>query len=65
MPARRLQDRIREPSARALYEMGPSGEEVVHHLQLAIHEHALQVNNKTTAATVGGRPEVFIERRKD
>jgi hypothetical protein len=64
MPYRRLQDRIRELCARSLYETGPQWEITVHQLQLAIQEHALRLNNMAAAATMGGRPEVFTERRE-
>lgn len=64
MPNRRLEDRIRELCARALYERGRPCESVVHQLQLAIHEHTLRLANMATAATVGGKPEIFIERRE-
>jgi len=55
MPARRLEDRIRELCARALYTQGREWSETVHQLQLAIQEHALRVANLTSAATIGGR----------
>lgn len=64
MPARRLEDRIRELCARALYTKEPEWSAVVHELQLAIQEHGLRVSNLTTAATLGGRPEIVQERRK-
>jgi hypothetical protein len=63
MPSRRLEDRIRELCARVLYERGTDWQKTVHQLQLAIQEHSLRLINKTAAATVGGRPEVIIERR--
>ena len=63
MSSRRLEDRIRELSARALDESSPEWDVVVHQLQLAIQEHFLRLANMTAAATVGGKPEVFIERR--
>jgi len=63
MPSRRLEDRIRELCGRALYERGAEWEMTVHQLQLAIQEHSLRLNNMTTAATVGGKPEIFLERR--
>ena len=63
MPTRRLEDRIRELCARVVYETGSDWEKIVHELQLAIHEHILRVANMSAAATVGGKPEVFIERR--
>jgi len=44
-------------------ETGPGWQKTVHKLQPAIQEHALRLTNMTTAATVGGRPVVFIERR--
>ena len=63
MTSRRLEDRIRELSARALDETSPQWDTTVHQLQLAIQEHLLRLANMTAAATVGGKPEVFIERR--
>ena len=63
MPTRRLEDRVRELCGRALFDTGPDSQKTVHELQLAIQEHALRLNNMTTAATVAGKPEVFIERR--
>jgi len=63
MPARRLEDRIRELCARALYEKGPEWVSTVHELQLAIQEHALRVANLASAATVVGQPQLVRERR--
>jgi hypothetical protein len=63
MPSRRLEDRIRELCARVLYEKGTGWQKTVHQLQSAIQEHSLRLTNKTAAATVGGKPEVIIERR--
>ena len=63
MPSRRLEDRIRELCARVLYEAGTDWQKTVHQLQLAIQEHSLRLRNKAAAATVGGKPDVMIERR--
>jgi hypothetical protein len=63
MPSRRLEDRIRELCARVLYEKGTDWQKTVRQLQSAIQEHSLRMTNKTAAATVGGKPEVIIERR--
>lgn len=63
MPARRLEDRIRELCARALYEKGPEWVSTVHELQLAIQQHALRVANLASAATVVGQPQLVRERR--
>lgn len=63
MPARRLEDRIRELCARALFEKGPDWVATVHELQSAIQEHGLRVANLTTAATVAGQPQLLRERR--
>ncbi len=63
MPSRRLEDRIRELCARALYDTGPEWAATVHELQLAIQEHALRIANLTTAATVAGQPHLVRERR--
>lgn len=64
MPARRLEDRIRELCSRALYEKEPAWSDTIHRLQLAIQEHALRVSNASTGAVVTGKPLV-IERRQD
>ena len=64
MPSRRLEDRIRELCARVLYETGPGWERTAHELQRAIQANILRLANMTTAVTVGGKPEVFIERRR-
>lgn len=50
MPARRLEDRIRELCARALYEKEPEWSATINQLQLAIEEHALRVANTSTGA---------------
>jgi hypothetical protein len=63
MPARRLEDRIRELCARALFEKGPDWVSTIHELQTAIQEHALRVGNLTTAATVARQPQLMRERR--
>ena len=63
MPARRLEDRIRELCARALYEKGPEWAATVHELQLAIQEHTLRVANLASAATLASRPDLIVERR--
>ena len=64
MPARRLEDRIRELCARALIEKGPSFSATIHELQNAIQEHVLKISNLTTMATVAGRPHLVRERRE-
>jgi hypothetical protein len=63
MPARRLEDRIRELCARALYVTGPEWHTVISELQSSIQEHALRVTNLTASATVAGKPELLRERR--
>ncbi len=63
MPARRLEDRIRELCARALIERGPDFVTTMHELQRAIQEHVLRITNLTTAATVAGKPHLLRERR--
>ncbi len=63
MPARRLEDRIRELCARALYERDPDWTATIHQLQLAIQEHALKASNASTGAVVMGKP-VITERRQ-
>jgi hypothetical protein len=63
MPTRRLEDRIRELCARALYEGGPQWSSTIRELQLAIQEHAMRVANLNAAATVAGKPQLVRERR--
>lgn len=63
MPARRLEDRIRELCARALYERDPQWSVTIRQLQLAIQEHALRVANANAGAVVTGKP-VIVERRE-
>jgi hypothetical protein len=63
MPARRLEDRVRELCARTLIERGPDFVATVHELQRAIQEHVLRIANLTTAATVAGKPHLLRERR--
>ena len=62
MAGRRLQDRIRELCARALYAEDPEWSATLYELQSAIQEHSLRVANLSTAATVVGQP-VLHERR--
>jgi len=63
VPARRLEDRIRELCARAVYEKGPQWRATVQELQIAIQEHSLRLANATALATLGGKPETVRERR--
>jgi hypothetical protein len=63
MPARRLEDRIRELCARALYVKGPEWNTVISELQSSIQEHALRVANLNASVTVAGLPELIRERR--
>lgn len=63
MPARRLEDRIRELCARALYEREPQWTATIVELQLAIQEHALRVTNANTGSVMTGKP-VIVERRQ-
>lgn len=65
MPTRRLEDRIRELCARVLYEREPDWSKTIQLLQLAIQEHRLRVANLTTAATIGKRPDLIVERRRN
>ena len=63
MPTRRLEDRIRELCARALYEKDTQWTATIRELQAMIEEHALRVANVTAAATVVGKREIMVERR--
>ena len=63
MPARRLEDRIRELCARALYEKDPEWTSTVTQLQLSIQEHMMRMENASVGAIVVKRP-VIVERRR-
>ena len=64
MPARRLEDRIREVCARVLYEKEPEWSATVRELQLLIQEHILRIANLATAVIVAGQQHLSRERRK-
>jgi hypothetical protein len=64
MPARRLEDRIRELCARVLYEKEPHWTSTLRELQVAIEEHMRRLSNLSLAVTVAGKPEVARERRR-
>jgi len=64
MPARRLEDRIRELCAKALYLQEPEWGVAIQDLQMAIQEHTLRMANLASAATVAGRPQLMRERRR-
>jgi len=64
VPGRRLEDKIRELCARAVYEKGAQWRTTIQELQLAIHEHGLRLANAAAAATVIGQPQVLRERRR-
>ena len=59
----RLEDRIGELGARALYGRDAQLSQTLHELQLAIHEQNLRVANLAGAAILGGRPDLTFERR--
>jgi hypothetical protein len=63
MPARRLEDQIRELCARSLHEEEPELADTLRELQSAIQKHMLRVKNLTTAATVAHQPHLIRERR--
>jgi hypothetical protein len=62
MPARRLEDRIRELCARLLMEEEPKWSATAHELQLALQEHTLRIRNLAAAVFVAGTP--IMERRR-
>jgi len=64
MPARRLEDRIRELCARALYEKEPQWSATIRELQLATQEHAMRIANLRAATIAGQPPRAFSERRR-
>jgi hypothetical protein len=63
MPSRRLEDRIRELCARALYEKEPQWGVTVLELQMAIQEHMLRIANLSAGAITTGKP-LITERRQ-
>jgi hypothetical protein len=63
VPGRRLEDKIRELCARAVYEEGAQWRTTIQELQIAIHENSLRLSNATAAATVIGKPQLLRERR--
>jgi hypothetical protein len=65
VPGRRLEDRIRDLCARAVYERGSDWKRTVTELQNAIQEHVLRMANTTTAMTVIGKADVARERRQN
>jgi hypothetical protein len=54
MPARRLEDRIKELCARLLMEQEPNWSTTARELQLAIQEHIRRINKLATAVLVAG-----------
>jgi len=64
VPGRRLEDRIRDLCARAVYEQGNDWGNTVAELQMAIQEHLLRLANTAAAMTVAGKPELVRERRQ-
>lgn len=60
MPARRLEDRIRELCARALYEKEPEWSATIHKLQSAIEEQLSRIANAST----GTAKPAALERRQ-
>ena len=65
MPGRRLEDKIRELCARAVYEKGARWRATLGELELAIQDHMLRLANANATATVIGRPDMLRERREN
>jgi len=63
MPARRLEDRIREMCARLIVEKEPKWSLTAQELQLALQEHILRTSN--LAAAVFMRGKATAERRRN
>jgi len=63
MPARRIEDRIRELCARVLYEKEPQWGVTICELQMAIQEHMLHIANLSAGAIAAGKP-LITERRQ-
>ena len=62
MPARRLEDRIRELCARPLTEQEPEWSLTLKEFQLALREHILRIENLAAAVFVAGTG--IVERRE-
>jgi hypothetical protein len=62
MPARRLEDRIREMCARLIVEKEPNWSITAQELRLALQEHILRMSNLATAVLVAGK--ATSERRR-
>ena len=63
MPARRLEDRIRELCTRALYDQGPDWTKTVGDLRLAIRELISRFENFAADAPFTNQPQTIRERR--
>ncbi len=63
LPARRLEDHIRELCARASSTEDTDLTSVLFELQLAMHEYTRRLGNRTSANLLNF-PELSIERRK-
>ena len=63
MPARRLEDRIRDLCMKSLYAKGPDWTVTIHELQLLIQEHLMRASNVATASNLKGQPVPIEERR--
>jgi hypothetical protein len=64
MPARRLEDRIRELCARALYEKEPQWSTTIADLQIALQEHNLRIMNQAAVVRIAGQTNLIRERRR-
>jgi hypothetical protein len=63
MPSRRLEDRIRELSVRIASTPNTEFQSVLSDLQVAMHEFARRLENKTSAS-IFDFPDLAAERRK-
>ncbi len=61
MPARRLEDRIRELCERLLFEKEPKWSVTAQELRSALPEHVFRIENLATAVFIAGKG--IIERR--
>lgn len=62
MPARRLEDRIRQMCDRLLSEKEPNWTTTAHELQAALQQHVLRMANTTTTIAMVGK--AATERRR-
>jgi hypothetical protein len=64
MPARRLEDHIRELQSRLLNEKEPEKSETAHQLQLALRQHSWRLTNAALAVFASELSAEFSKERR-